>query len=145
MVNHSKIMKRCFQLAKKGIGKVEPNPYVGAVIVKDDKIIGEGWHEYFGGPHAEVNAFQNAIADVKGATLYCNLEPCCHTNKKTPPCVPLVVEKGIAKVIISNIDPNPDVSGRGIEMLKNNGIEVISGILKEEGEILNSKFFSNFD
>ncbi|OGU57784.1 MAG: riboflavin biosynthesis protein RibD [Ignavibacteria bacterium RBG_13_36_8] len=134
-------IKRCFELAAKGKGKVEPNPLVGAVVVKGNKIIGEGWHEKFGGPHAEVITFSNTTEDVARSTLYCNLEPCCHTDKKTPPCVPLIISKKISRVVISNIDPNPEVSGKGIEILKNAGIEVITGILKNEGKRLNKEYF----
>ncbi len=136
-----KYIERCFELAKRGKGKVSPNPLVGAVLVKDNKVIGEGYHEYFGGPHAEVNAIKNAIGSVKGATLYCNLEPCCHTNKKTPPCTPLIITHNIKKVVISNIDPNPFVSGKGIEQLKEAGIKVVSGILQRKGEEINKFFF----
>ena len=136
-----KYIERCFELAKRGKGTVSPNPLVGAVLVKDNKVIGEGYHEYFGGPHAEVNAIKNAKGDVKGATLYCNLEPCCHTIKKTPPCTPLIITHGIKKVVISNIDPNPSVSGKGIKQLKEAGIKVVSGILQRKGEELNKFFF----
>jgi len=136
-----KYIERCFELAKRGKGKVSPNPLVGAVLVKDNRIIGEGYHEYFGGPHAEVNAIKNVKSDVKGATLYCNLEPCCHTNKKTPPCTPLIITRGIKKVVISNVDPNPLVSGKGIEELKEAGIKVVPGILQQEGEDVNKFFF----
>jgi len=93
------MMRRCFTLAQKGRRWVHPNPMVGAVIVKNGQIIGEGFHRYFGGPHAEVEAFNNAQEDVSGATLYCNLEPCCHTNKKTPPCTPLIISKKIKQCL----------------------------------------------
>ncbi len=136
-----KMMRRCFQLAKKGRAMVHPNPMVGAVIVKDGRIIAEGYHHYFGGPHAEVDAFQNAKENVAGATLYCNLEPCCHTKKKTPPCTPLIISKKIARVVVSNIDPNPEVSGKGLQQLRGAGIEVQAGLLAEEGEELNRFFF----
>lgn len=139
--DHNFYISRCFELAIKGKGKVEPNPLVGSVIVKEGKIIGEGYHEIFGEAHAEVNAINNSTESVKGATLYCNLEPCCHTNKKTPPCAPFIIRSGISEVIISNIDPNPKVSGKGITMLENAGIKVVSGILEEEGKSLNSVFF----
>lgn len=144
MDNHEKYIKRCFELAERGRGHVEPNPVVGAVIVKNGKIIGEGWHKKFGEPHAEVEAFRNAESDLEGATLYCNLEPCCHTNKKTPPCTPLIIKKGISEVVISNIDPNPEVSGKGLLQLSNSGIKVISGILEEKGKLLNKDFFGQF-
>lgn len=136
-----KYIKRCFEIAKRGRGHVSPNPMVGAVIVKEGNVIAEGWHDYYGGPHAEVAAFMNAKEDVKGATLYVNLEPCCHEKKKTPPCTDIIIEKGIDRVVICNTDPNPLVNGQGIEKLRVAGIEVISGIYEEEGERLNRFFF----
>ncbi len=136
------MMRRCFTLAQKGRRRVHPNPMVGAVIVKNGRIIGEGFHRYFGGPHAEVEAFNNAREEVSGATLYCNLEPCCHTNKKTPPCTPLIISKRIRRVVVCNIDPNPEVSGKGLQQLREAGIEVQEGLLREEGEELNRFFFT---
>lgn len=133
----------CFELARQGKGFVAPNPMVGAIIVKDEKIIGQGFHQKLGGHHAEVNAIENATESVKGATLYCNLEPCCHLGKRTPPCVPRIVSAGIKKVVISNLDPNPQVSGRGVELLKMAGIEVITAIQEKEGRELNEIFFTN--
>lgn len=124
-------MKRALELSKKAVGMVNPNPLVGAVIVKDNRIIGEGYHEYFGGPHAEVNAFANAVDDVQGATMYVTLEPCSHYGK-TPPCADAIVKNKIAKVVIGMIDPNPLVAGRGIEILRKNGIEVTTGIIDTE-------------
>ncbi len=124
-------MKRALELSKKAVGFVNPNPLVGAVIVKDNKIIGEGYHEYFGGPHAEVNAFANVKENVEGATMYVTLEPCSHYGK-TPPCADAIVKNKIAKVVIGMIDPNPLVAGRGIEILKKNGIQVITGIMDLE-------------
>jgi len=129
-------MKRALELSKKAVGFVNPNPLVGAVIVKDNKIIGEGYHEYFGGPHAEVNAFanakenafKNAACDVEGATMYVTLEPCAHYGK-TPPCAELIVKKKIAKVVVGMVDPNPLVAGKGIEILRKAGIEVTTGIM----------------
>src|SRR5690554_2298306 len=132
-----KYIKRCFELARKGEGKVSPNPLVGAVIVKNGKVVSEGWHEKYGAPHAEAMAISESKVDLKGTVLYCNLEPCCHTNKQTPPCTPLIIKSGIKRVVISNIDPNPFVSGKGIDELKKAGIEVITGILEEEGKYLN--------
>ncbi len=140
---HEKYIERCFQLAKKGIGKTSPNPLVGAVIVKNGTIIGEGYHEYFGGPHAEVNAFNNCSDNPENADLYVNLEPCSHTDKKTPPCAPLVISKKVKRLIISNLDPNPKVNGAGIKLIREAGIEVITGVLEEKGKELN-KFFFNF-
>ena len=132
-------MKRALELSKKAVGLVNPNPLVGAVIVKDNKIIGEGYHEYFGGPHAEVNAFanakenafKNASEDVEGATMYVTLEPCSHYGK-TPPCADAIVRNKISKVVIGMMDPNPLVAGRGIEILRSNGIEVTTGIMEKE-------------
>jgi len=138
-------MRRALELSKKAVGFVNPNPLVGAVIVKDNRIIGEGYHEYFGGPHAEVNAFANATEDVEGATIYVTLEPCSHFGK-TPPCADAIVRNKISKVVIGMIDPNPLVAGKGIEILKNNGIEVITGILEMEIKKTNEifiKYISN--
>lgn len=135
----TKYMKRALDLAEKGMGYTNPNPLVGAVIVKDGKIIGEGYHELYGGHHAEVNAFRNAAEDVKGATMYVTLEPCSHYGK-TPPCANAIVKKGIKKVIVSLEDPNPEVSGRGIKILRDNGIEVVTGVLEEESRKLNEIF-----
>jgi len=136
-------LKRCFELAAKGAGAVTPNPLVGAVLVKNDKVIGEGYHKKYGESHAEVDALNNSTEDTVGATLYCNLEPCCHTKKQTPPCIPLIINKGIKKVVISNFDPNPDVNGEGIKQLRDAGIEVTIDTLKNEGEELN-KFYFNY-
>lgn len=132
-------MKRALKLAKKGIGYTRPNPLVGAVIVKDGRIIGEGYHQIYGGHHAEIDAFMNAKENVSGAVMYVTLEPCSHYGK-TPPCVNAIVEKGIKKVVIGLKDPNPLVAGRGIEMLRSNGIEVVTGVLEEEGKKLNEIF-----
>jgi diaminohydroxyphosphoribosylaminopyrimidine deaminase/5-amino-6-(5-phosphoribosylamino)uracil reductase len=134
-----KYMKRALELAEKGAGYTSPNPLVGAVIVRDGKIIGEGYHEVYGSYHAEVNAFRNAIEDVRGATMYVTLEPCSHYGK-TPPCANAIVEKGIKKVIVALEDPNPEVSGRGIKILRDNGIEVVTGILEKEIRKLNEIF-----
>ena len=138
---HELFMRRCFELARQGTGRVSPNPLVGVVIVKNGKIIGEGFHERHGGAHAEPNAFKNATEDVTGATLYTNLEPCCHTKKLTPPCAPLVIEKKIAHVVICNLDPNPSVAGQGAKQLEAAGMQVTVGVLEQEGETLNEIFF----
>ena len=132
-------MKRAIELAKKGRGSVTPNPLVGAVIVKDGKIIGEGYHERYGTNHAEVNAFNNASEDVSGATIYVTLEPCSHYGN-TPPCADKIIEKRISKVVVGSLDPNPLVSGRGIERIREAGIEVIIGVLEEECLRLNEIF-----
>ena len=136
-------IKRCFHLAQKGLGRVAPNPMVGCVIVFNDQIIGEGFHTQYGFPHAEVQAIQ-AVKDqrlLENATLYVNLEPCAHQGK-TPPCADLIISKGIKKVVISNGDPNPLVNGKGIEKLRQAGVEVISQVLEEEGSELNRRFFT---
>jgi riboflavin biosynthesis protein RibD len=134
-----KYMQRALELAAKGIGYTNPNPLVGAVIVKNGKIIGEGYHEVCGSNHAEVNAFKNATEDVRGATMYVTLEPCSHYGK-TPPCANAIVQKGIKKVVIGLKDPNPLVAGRGIQILRDNNIEVITGVMEEEGRELNEIF-----
>lgn len=134
-------MRRTFELARKGHGKTWPNPLVGSVIVKDGKVIGEGFHEYYGGDHAELAAIKNSSGPVRGATVYVNLEPCCHTNKQTPPCAQRLIQEGIKKVVICNLDPNPNVNGKGVSLLREAGIEVEHGLLEEEGEKLNEVFF----
>lgn len=136
-------MNRCLELARQGLGHVAPNPMVGCVIVNDEKIIGEGFHEQFGQAHAEVNAI-NSVKNrelLKTATLYVNLEPCSHFGK-TPPCADLIIEMGIPKVIIGCIDTHSEVSGKGIEKLKQAGIEVIVGVLEKESNFLNKRFFT---
>lgn len=132
-------MRRALELSKKAVGLVNPNPLVGAVIVKDNRIISEGYHEYFGGPHAEVNAFKNAKENVEGATMYVTLEPCAHYGK-TPPCADAIVQNKISKVVIGMIDPNPLVAGKGIEILRSNGIEVTTGIMDTEIKKTNEIF-----
>jgi len=134
-------MRRCFTLAGRGAGRVSPNPLVGAVLVKNDRVIGEGWHERYGQAHAEVNAIKNAGGRCRGATLYVNLEPCCHHRKLTPPCTPLIIRHKIKRVVISNEDVNPLVSGKGIAELQAAGIEVTRGILAEQGQELNRFYF----
>lgn len=134
-------LKMAFEQASLARGLVSPNPMVGAVIVKNGRIIGRGHHKGPGHPHAEVEAINSAIEDIYGSTLYCNLEPCVHTNKRTPPCVPLIIEKKIARVVVSNIDPNPEVSGLGLEKLKEAGIEIECGLFEDEGKELNRVFF----
>jgi diaminohydroxyphosphoribosylaminopyrimidine deaminase/5-amino-6-(5-phosphoribosylamino)uracil reductase len=143
-MNHEFYMARALELAKNGEGFVSPNPLVGAVLVKNNKIIGEGFHAKYGSHHAEVMAFLDAQArqeDVTGAILYCNLEPCSHTNKKTPPCTPRVIKEKIKTVVIANIDPNPFVNGAGINQMRQAGVEVITGVLEKEGAQLNEVFF----
>jgi len=132
-------MKRALDLAKNGGERVKPNPMVGAVIVKDEKIIGEGYHEFYGGPHAEVNAFRSLKGSAEGCTIYVTLEPCCHYGK-TPPCVKTIIENKIKRVVIGSIDPNPIVSGRSVNILKEKGIEVTTGVLEKECTDLNKEF-----
>jgi diaminohydroxyphosphoribosylaminopyrimidine deaminase/5-amino-6-(5-phosphoribosylamino)uracil reductase len=138
-----KYMYRCLELAKKGQGYVAPNPMVGAVIVHEGKIIGEGFHRKYGESHAEVNAIRSVKNQelLKHSTLYVNLEPCSHYGK-TPPCAKLILEKQISKVIIGQEDPDPKVSGRGIKMLQDAGIEVGVGVLKQKCEELNKRFIT---
>lgn len=135
-------MRRAIELAKLGTGKVNPNPLVGAVIVKDDKIIAEGFHEEYGSLHAERNAFSKLEnkEDAKGAVMYVTLEPCCHQGKQ-PPCTEAIIEHGISKVYVGSNDPNELVAGKGIEQLRNAGIEVETEFLKEECDALNPIFF----
>jgi len=140
-MNDHYYLNRCFQLARKGKGKVSPNPLVGAVIVKKGEVISKGYHKNYGSAHAEVNAIKDADKNVTGSTLYCNLEPCCHTSKQTPPCVPFIIQKKIKRVVISNLDPNTQVNGMGVQQLRKAGIEVITGILEDEGKDLNKFYF----
>lgn len=136
-------MRRCFELAERAIGYTYPNPLVGAVIVHNGEIIGEGYHKFYGGPHAEVNAINSVKKQdlLKESTIYVNLEPCSHYGK-TPPCADLIVSKQFKRVVISNKDPFPEVCGRGIKKLEDAGIEVVCGVLEEEGKWLNRRFFT---
>ena len=135
-------IKLTLEIAKKGIGSVSPNPLVGAVLVKDGKIIGAGYHQKYGEAHAEINAINSASENVEGATLFVNLEPCSHFGK-TPPCVDALLESKIKKVVIGTLDMNPIVCGSGIQKLKANGVEVKVGILENECVELNKFFFKN--
>ncbi|MBC7777283.1 MAG: bifunctional diaminohydroxyphosphoribosylaminopyrimidine deaminase/5-amino-6-(5-phosphoribosylamino)uracil reductase RibD [Phycisphaerae bacterium] len=144
-MNDELFMRRCFQLARNGAGNVSPNPTVGAVLVYEGKIIGEGWHQRWGEAHAEVNCLQSVLPEnqshIPYSTLFCNLEPCSHFGK-TPPCTDLVLAQKIPRVVISNTDPNPLVAGKGLTKLKKAGVEVTEGILEEEGRWLNRAFFT---
>ena len=136
-------MFRALELAQLGVGAVSPNPRVGCVIVANGRIIGEGWHQKYGQAHAEVNAIRS-VSDqnlLKSSTIYVNLEPCSHFGK-TPPCADLLVQHQVKKVVISNLDVNPLVAGKGIEKLRSAGIEVLTGILEQQGEDLNERFFT---
>ena len=136
-------MKKCLELAQKGMGYVSPNPMVGCVVVFNDQIIGEGYHQEYGTSHAEVNAIENVkdTSLLKKSTLYVNLEPCAHFGK-TPPCTNLIIESEIPKVVIGCLDSYSEVSGKGIEKMQNTGIEVIEGILEKESRELNKRFFT---
>lgn len=141
MSTNEHYMQRCLQLAEMGLGQVGSNPLVGSVVVCDGKIIGEGYHELFGGPHAEVNAINN-VADqdlLSRSTIYVNLEPCSHSGK-TPPCSTLIIEKKIPSLVIGMKDPFPKVNGAGILALENAGIKVTVGVLEEECKELNKRF-----
>ena len=132
-------MMRALELATLGRGKVAPNPMVGAIIVKDGKVIGEGYHKRYGDNHAEVNAFENSTEDVTGATMYVTLEPCAHYGN-TPPCAKRIVEEGIKRVVIGVLDPNPLVAGKGVNILKDAGIDVVVGVLEEKCRKINEVF-----
>ncbi len=138
-------MQRCLELARRGAGSVSPNPMVGSVLVDESgTVVGEGWHQRFGGPHAEVHAIEDAErrhgrAVLLTSTLVVNLEPCSH-HGKTPPCADLIVEKGIRRVVVGIADPNPQVAGRGIERLRKAGVQVTTGILERECARLNEPF-----
>ena len=137
---NEKYMRMAIELAKKGAGAVNPNPMVGAVVVKNGEVIGRGYHKFFGGPHAEVYALEEAVEKAEGATIYVTLEPCSHYGK-TPPCAKKIIDMGIKKCFIGSSDPNPKVAGRGVAMLKEAGIEVVENVLKEECDEVNQVFF----
>lgn len=137
---NEKYMRMAIELAKKGAGAVNPNPMVGAVVVKNGEVIGRGYHKFFGGPHAEVYALEEAGEKAEGATIYVTLEPCSHYGK-TPPCAKKIIDMGIKKCFIGSSDPNPKVAGRGVAMLKEAGIEVVENVLKEECDEVNQVFF----
>ena len=142
MKTHEYFIEKCISLARKGILNVSPNPMVGCVIVYNDKIIGEGYHQEYGKSHAEVNAIK-AVKDkslLSKSTLYVNLEPCCH-HGKTPPCTDLIIRHNFSKVVIGCIDPYSEVSGKGIKKLEENSIEVVHGVLEEKCNDLNRRFF----
>ena len=148
MNNQELYMARCLQLARLGEYYVAPNPMVGAVLVSnsEEKIFGEGWHMQYGGPHAEPNCLRNAEEnapqgiDYKNCTLYVSLEPCSHYGK-TPPCAELIVKKGIGRVVVGCLDPNPCVAGRGVRMMQDAGVEVVVGVMEDACKALNKRFF----
>lgn len=145
MDQHTGYMLRCLQLAALGSGHVAPNPMVGAVLVHEGLIIGEGHHQQFGGPHAEVNCIRSVrpehLGHIPGATLYVSLEPCAHFGK-TPPCADLVIRSGIRRVVIGSMDPFPEVNGKGVERLREAGVEVLTGVEEEACDSLNRRFIT---
>jgi diaminohydroxyphosphoribosylaminopyrimidine deaminase/5-amino-6-(5-phosphoribosylamino)uracil reductase len=138
-MDHERFMHRALKLAARGAGKTSPNPAVGSVIVKNGRVIAEGYHKKAGGPHAEVAALSTLKNGAKDATLYVTLEPCCHFGR-TPPCTDAIINSGIKKVVIGTVDPNPKVSGRGISLLKAAGVLVVSGVLERECRKLNEAY-----
>ncbi|MGI6030253.1 MAG: bifunctional diaminohydroxyphosphoribosylaminopyrimidine deaminase/5-amino-6-(5-phosphoribosylamino)uracil reductase RibD [Eubacteriales bacterium] len=136
----SEYMRLALDLARKGCGWVAPNPMVGAVVVQNDRIIGQGWHEKYGQPHAERNALANCTESPQGGTLHVTLEPCCHTGKQ-PPCTDAILQAGIRRVVVGSGDPNPLVGGKSIEILRSHGVEVTQHVLEEECTALNEVFF----
>lgn len=142
MFTDEKYMQRCLQLASSGKGHVAPNPMVGAVVVYDGRIIGEGYHRQYGKAHAEVNAI-NSVSDkslLKNSTIYVSLEPCSHYGK-TPPCSQLIIDMEIPRVVVATLDPYHKVSGRGVQMLREAGVEVVIGVLEKEARLQNKEFF----
>ncbi len=137
---YKRFMKLALEEAKKGCGWVNPNPMVGAVIVKNGEVIGKGYHKMYGGHHAEINALSSCTMDPSGGTMYVTLEPCCHYGK-TPPCTDAIIKSGISEVVIGTKDPNELVSGGGIKKLRKSGIKVVTGVLEEECRELNEVFF----
>lgn len=138
-MNDAEYMRMALELAGKGCGWVSPNPMVGAVIVKDGRVIGKGWHERYGGPHAERNALAACTENPGGATMYVTLEPCCHYGKQ-PPCTDAVLEAGISRVVVGSSDPNPLVGGKGVRILREHGVSVTEDVLKEDCDRLNEVF-----
>ena len=139
-MNDKDYMRLALQLAKKGCGWTSPNPMVGAVVVKEGRTIGQGWHQRYGQAHAERNALASCTEDPQGATLYVTLEPCCHYGKQ-PPCVDAILDAGIHRVVVGSADPNPLVAGKGIAILRAHGIDVTENVLQEECDALNKVFF----
>jgi diaminohydroxyphosphoribosylaminopyrimidine deaminase/5-amino-6-(5-phosphoribosylamino)uracil reductase len=134
------MMRRALDLARRGLGRVEPNPMVGAVVVRDGRVVGEGYHAHFGGPHAEVVALEAAGPDARGADLYVTLEPCCH-HGKTPPCTEAILAAGVGRVVAAVEDPFPEVAGRGLARLREAGADVTVGVLEDEARRVNAAFF----
>jgi diaminohydroxyphosphoribosylaminopyrimidine deaminase/5-amino-6-(5-phosphoribosylamino)uracil reductase len=139
-MQNKKFMQRALTLATRGKGRTSPNPMVGAVLTKGNRIIAEGYHRKAGTPHAEIITLKKAGANAQGATLFVTLEPCCHTEKKTPPCTKSIINAGVKKVVIAIVDPNPEVSGRGIRELKSAGIKTEVGLMGGDAQKLNEAF-----
>lgn len=139
-MNDHGYMRMALRSAEKGTGWVSPNPMVGAVIVKDGRVIGQGYHERYGQPHAERNALASCTEDPRGADMYVTLEPCCHYGKQ-PPCVDAILEAGIRRVVVGSADPNPLVSGKGVQILREHGVLVEENVLREDCDRLNQVFF----
>ncbi|MFZ9825581.1 MAG: bifunctional diaminohydroxyphosphoribosylaminopyrimidine deaminase/5-amino-6-(5-phosphoribosylamino)uracil reductase RibD, partial [Gemmataceae bacterium] len=137
-------MKLALELAARGRGFVEPNPMVGAVVVQQNEVVGLGWHEKFGGHHAEINALNQAGNNAKGSTLYVTLEPCCH-HGKTPPCVDSIIRAGVSEVVFAMEDPNPLVAGKGLQKLQEQGIKVFKSLLEKDARFLNAPFIKSFN
>jgi diaminohydroxyphosphoribosylaminopyrimidine deaminase/5-amino-6-(5-phosphoribosylamino)uracil reductase len=138
-----KYMRMALRLAAKAKGRTSPNPMVGAVVVNGGKVISRGYHRRAGEPHAEAIALRAAGSAARGATLYVTLEPCSHRNKRTPPCTPLVVQSGVKRVVVAMIDPNPHVSGGGVNTLRKAGLDVVTGVLEQEAKKLNEAFIKH--
>jgi diaminohydroxyphosphoribosylaminopyrimidine deaminase/5-amino-6-(5-phosphoribosylamino)uracil reductase len=137
-------LKRALSIARRGIGRVAPNPLVGSVVVRDETVVGEGYHRRYGGPHAEVNALDAAGEAARGATLYVTLEPCCHEGK-TPPCTRRILESGVKTVVCGMVDPFPPVRGKGIALLRERGIAVRAGVLEEQCRKLNEAYIHRLE
>jgi diaminohydroxyphosphoribosylaminopyrimidine deaminase / 5-amino-6-(5-phosphoribosylamino)uracil reductase len=142
MPSDEEYLRQAIRLAMNGRGQAEPNPMVGCVIVKNDRIIGQGYHQKFGGPHAEPNALASCTESPQGATAYVTLEPCSYLDKKTPPCSPLLIQNKLARVVIGCLDPNPKVNGNGVKMLRDAGIQVETGLLESECKQLIAPFLA---
>ncbi|MEC8191461.1 MAG: bifunctional diaminohydroxyphosphoribosylaminopyrimidine deaminase/5-amino-6-(5-phosphoribosylamino)uracil reductase RibD [Myxococcota bacterium] len=134
-------MAECLRLARQGVGRTAPNPMVGAVIVRGDRLLSEGWHRAPGTAHAELDALNRLAETAEGATMYVNLEPCCHQGR-TPPCTDAIIRAGIARVVVGQVDPDPRMQGKGIDQLRNAGIEVVVGVMEAESRELNRAYLS---
>jgi diaminohydroxyphosphoribosylaminopyrimidine deaminase/5-amino-6-(5-phosphoribosylamino)uracil reductase len=132
-------MRRALELAERGRGAVEPNPLVGAILIRNGQLVGEGWHEHYGQAHAELNALRQAGSAARGATLFCTLEPCCH-HGKTPPCTDALLEAGVSRVVAAMLDPFPQVSGQGVARLRASGVSVETGLCEAEARLLNAPY-----